>query len=40
MGQNVVPLFRSRDAGTATENDELPRVEVGGKPGLLPSQQI
>jgi dCTP deaminase len=38
MGQNVVPLFR-KDAGEGTP-DDVPRVEVGGKPGLLPSQQI
>ena len=38
MGQNVVPLFRAAkiEAGT----DGLPRIEVGGKTGLLPYQQI
>jgi dCTP deaminase len=38
MGQNVVPLFRA--AKIEAETDGLPRIEVGGKAGLLPYQQI
>src|SRR6185295_8811131 len=43
MGQTAIPLFSAKggvgaDAGETGEF--LPRVEVGGKPGLLPSQQI
>ena len=40
MGQNVIPLFRPKPAQAGGEHDELPRIEVAGKPGLLPSQQI
>jgi dCTP deaminase len=40
MGQNVVSLFRARNTGVGADDNNLPRVEVGGKPGLLPSQQI
>ncbi len=40
MGQNVVPLFRAKNTSAAADDTDLPRVEVGGKPGLLPSQQI
>ena len=40
MGQNVVPLFRARNTSAAADDSDLPRIEVGGKPGLLPSQQI
>jgi dCTP deaminase len=40
MGQSVVPLFRAANMEPGAESDGLPRVEVGGKPGLLPSQQI
>ena len=41
MGQDVAPLFRAH-SGRAGEDEKngLPRVEVGGKPGLLPFQQI
>jgi dCTP deaminase len=40
-GQNVVPLFAApgRGSGRPHENG-LPRVELAGKPGLLPAQQI
>jgi dCTP deaminase len=40
MGQNVVPLFRAKNTSAAADDSDLPRIEVGGKPGLLPSQQI
>jgi dCTP deaminase len=41
MGQTAIPLFSAKGAGAdAREDGTLPRVEVGGKPGLLPSQQI
>src|SRR5262245_39088900 len=38
-GQNVVPLFQATGRGSGGES-ALPRVEVAGKPGLLPFQQI
>ncbi len=40
MGQNVIPLFRPDTVAPGTDGNALPRVEVAGKPGLLPSQQI
>jgi len=40
MGQNVVPLFRPKTALSGADSDGLPRIEVAGRPGLLPSQQI
>jgi dCTP deaminase len=40
MGQNVVPLFRAKSLEPGQDEGDLPRAEVGGKPGLLPSQQI
>src|SRR6185503_7784004 len=40
MGQKVVPLFPDKTAQPGSDGDGLPRVEVGGRPGLLPSQQI
>src|SRR5262245_31244232 len=40
MGQNVVPLFRPKATETGADTNGLPRIEVAGKPGLLPSQQI
>jgi dCTP deaminase len=40
MGQDVAPLFTARSAEAGADGDGLPRVEVGGRPGLLPSQQI
>lgn len=41
MAGNVVSLFRGRsDATSSREANPLPRVELGGKPGLLPYQQI
>jgi dCTP deaminase len=40
-GQNVVPLFQARDRASDRSGESgLPRVELGGKPGLLPFQQI
>jgi dCTP deaminase len=46
-GQNIVPLFQvpARGSGRATGTrlsglDGLPRVELAGRPGLLPAQQI
>jgi dCTP deaminase len=40
-GQTVVPLFQAtgRESDRTQENG-LPRVELAGKPGLLPAQQI
>jgi len=40
MGQNVVSLFRAKTVEPGKGGNDLPRAEVGGKPGLLPSQQI
>lgn len=40
MGQNVVPLFRAKSLEPGQGEGDLPRAEVGGRPGLLPSQQI
>ncbi len=40
MGQKVVPLFPEKTAQPGSDGDGLPRIEVGGRPGLLPSQQI
>jgi dCTP deaminase len=40
MGQNVIPLFGPKTAEPGADDNALPRVEVAGKPGLLPSQQI
>jgi dCTP deaminase len=40
-GQNVVPLFQAPDRSSDRSGESgLPRVELGGKPGLLPFQQI
>jgi dCTP deaminase len=39
MGHNVIPLFQAK-GGAGEDASDLPRAEVGGKPGLLPSQQI
>jgi dCTP deaminase len=40
-GQNVVPLFQGPDRASDRPGEGgLPRVELGGKPGLLPFQQI
>jgi dCTP deaminase len=40
-GQTIVPLFQApgRESGRTQENG-LPRVELAGRPGLLPAQQI
>ena len=40
-GQTIGPLFQApgREAGRTQENG-LPRVELAGKPGLLPAQQL
>ena len=40
MGQNVVPLFGPKNPDGPGDGNDLPRIEVAGKPGLLPSQQI
>jgi dCTP deaminase len=40
MGQNVIPLFSAKGQEPGHDEGDLPRAEVGGKPGLLPSQQI
>ena len=40
MGQNVVPLFGPKNPDGPADGNDLPRIEVAGKPGLLPSQQI
>jgi dCTP deaminase len=40
-GQNVVPLFQAPGRGSERGDEgALPRVELGGRPGLLPFQQI
>jgi dCTP deaminase len=40
MAEDVVSLFGTGKNGTVSEEDALPRSEVGGKAGLLPSQHI
>jgi dCTP deaminase len=40
MGQKVVPLFPEKTAHAGGDGKGLPRAELGGKRGILPSQAI